>query len=186
MSRGICLLPGVCLLLGGCTQTGSEDSSRTKPPLVIESSHVDPATRNLIAWWMTRREGKPKGELVPVLVTHPYGIFIQWPREEFYPDSADKRVFIFYDNIAKTSYQTRSFNAFLDVVAKQPRDITLLQFDTCTEGRDHMPKEQRVRLEKVLAAGNRTWAIDPATDTRIARVCYCEYDWDFVLPGDRH
>ncbi len=173
------------VLLVGCTATAPL-GTRTTAPAVIESSHVDPKTGNLIAWWMARREGTPKGELVPVLVTHPYAIFIQWPSEEYYPDSADKRGFIFYDNVAKKSYQTRSFDAFLDVVAKQPRDITLLKFDTCTVSRDYMPKEQRDQLEKVLAEGNRKWAVNPAEGARTMRVCYCEFDWDFVLPGDKH
>jgi len=173
------------VLLVGCTATAPVGTGPTAPA-VIESSHVDPKTGNLIAWWMSRSEGTPKGELVPVLVTHPYAIFIQWPSEKYNPDSADKRIFLFYDNVAKKSYQTRNFDAFLGVVAKQPRNIALLQFDTCTVSRDYMPRGQRDQLAKVLAEGNRTWAVNPAEGARTMRVCYGEFGWNFVFPGDRH
>lgn len=186
MLRHTMCIAGACLLLAGCQNTTRLDTREAMPPVVVESEHVDPESGNLIAWWMTRREGTPKGELVPVLVTHPYAIFIQWPSEEYYPDSADKRTFIFYDNVKKKSYQTRDFEAFLKVVAAQPRDISLLQFDTCTVSRAFVPEEQWNQLEKVLAAGNRTWATNPAEGARTIRVCYCEFDWDFVFPGDQH
>ena len=156
-------------------------------PAVIESSHIDSKTGNLIAWWMTKYEGAAKGEArprVPVLVTHPYAIFIQWRDEESDPNSADRRVFIFYDNVAKKSYQTESFDAFLNVVANQPHDITLLQHETCTASRCSMPKEAWERLEKVLTDGNRTWAVNPVNDTRFQIDCYCEFEWDFVFPCD--
>jgi hypothetical protein len=179
-------IAAACLFLAGCQNAARVETPEAMPPVVVESDHVDPESGNLIAWWMTRREGTPKGELVPVLATHPYAIFIQWPSEEYCPDSADKRIFLFYDNVKKKSYQTRDFEAFLKVVAAQPRDIRLRQFDTCTQSRAYVPKEPWDRLEKVLAAGNRTWATNPVTENRIIRVCYCECDWDFVFPGDKH
>lgn len=48
-----------------------------------------------------------------------------------------------------------------------------------------MPTRLHDRLEKVLAEGNRKWAISPAEGMRKALVCYCECDWEFVSPGDR-
>lgn len=185
MLRYTVCIAGACLILIGCQGTSRITTTEAMPSTVVESTHVDPKTGNLIAWWMTRREGTPKGELEPVLVTHPYAIFIQWPSEEYYPNSADKRIFIFYDNVTKKSYQTRDFDAFLKVVAAQPRGISLLQFDTCVS-RDYMPKEQRERLKKVLANGNRTWAVNPAEGARTIRVCCGEFDWDFIFPGDKH
>ena len=155
-----------------------------KQPAVIERSRVDPETGNLIAFWMVRSEGQPTNERVPVLVTHPYALFIQWPSEEYDPDSANQRLFVFYDNVAKKSYLTRDFDVFLDVVSKQPRDITLRQFETCTISRDYMPEAQRGKLEKVLKAGNRTWAVIPERGTNSFLVCYCEFLGDFVFPGE--
>ncbi len=186
MLRHTMCIAGACLLLAGCQNTTRLDTREAMPPAVVESDHVDPESGNLIAWWMTRREGLPKGELVPVLVTHPYAIFIQWPSEKIHPDSADKRIFIFYDNAKKKSYQTRDFDAFLKVVAAQPHDISLLQFDTCTVSRAFVPKEQWNQLKKVLAAGNRTWATSTGGPAHKQLVCYCEFDWDFVFPGDKH
>jgi len=116
-----------------------------------------------------------------VLVDTPYAIFIQWLNEEYFPDSADKRVFIFYDNVKKKSYQTRNFDAFLDMLAKLPRGITLYKYDTCTILRDEMPKEQRDKLEKISPNGIPVW---DGNDNRIRGVCFCQYEWDFILPGD--
>jgi len=186
MLRCIYVLAGAWLLLSGCDQSGPKEITSTDPPVVVESSHVDPETGNLIALWMIRTEGTPKGERVPVLVPHPYAIYILWPRAENHPEPADKRIFIFYDNVAKKSYQTRSFDAFLQVVANQPRDITLLQIDTCTVSRCHMPREQWHRLERVLADGNRRWAVSPCTRSRISWFCYCEFQGGFIYPGDKH
>ena len=197
MNKAIKIL--LCVLASGalCAVAGLEEKEKTEPrattaPVVIERSHVDPETGDLIAFWkIGRGEGAPKGERVPVLVKHPYplvthqyAMFIQWPNEEWHPDSADKRVFIFYDDVAKKSYQTRDFDAFLKVVAKQPRDITLYLLDTCTVSRDYMPEKQWSQLAKVLADGNRTLAEAEPNHLLKQLVCYCSFEWDFVLPGD--
>lgn len=168
-------------VVGGCAATVRAPQS-TAEPAVIESSHVDPESGDLIALWMPMREGK----LEPVLVPHPYAVYILWPRPEDHPEPADKRIFIFYDNVAKKSYQTTDYDAFLAVVARQPRGITLLQIETCTVARCHMPKEQWDRLEKVLAEGNRRWAVNPGYGDRTWVFCYCECRGDFIYPGDKH
>lgn len=124
------------LLLAGCRTAGLETISGPATPAPVENSPVDPETGDLVAWWMSRTEGTPKGELVPVLVPHPHAIFIQWPKEEWFPDSAGKRLFAFYDNVQKKSWLTRDFDSFLAVVNRQPHDITVLQLDTCTVPRD--------------------------------------------------
>jgi hypothetical protein len=126
-----------------------------------------------------------EGKLDPVLVPHPYAVYIYWPSEEYVPNSAADRVFIFYDNVKKRSYQTRDYDAFVRVVAQQPRDITLLQFETCSVPRCYMPGDQWDQLEKVLAAGNRRWAVSPVSDDRYARFCYCESTGPFIYPADR-
>ena len=174
------------LIVSGCATESQKDLGGQISNKVIESSCVDPETGNLIAWWMVRREGTPKGEKVPVLVTHPYAIFIQWPNEEWCPDSVNKRIYIFYDNVVKKSYQTRDFDTFLNILAAQPHNISLLQFETCSDPRCWMPEEHWNRLEKVLAEGNRKWAVNPAEGARTIRICYCVFDWDFVFPGDKH
>jgi len=165
-------------------------------PVVIESSHVDPDSGNLIAWWMVRDHGPTPGELEPVLVTHPYAVFIQWPNEEWtlHAHAANKRIFMLYDNVAKKSYQTRNVAAFLDLVSKLPRDSTIARFDTCTVTRNHMPRELWRPLEEALAEKDPLWAklrssdieeVEEAYYSRMVVVCYGVYEWDFVFPGDR-
>ena len=166
---------------GGCTGTTPMRRS-TSAPAVIESSHVDPKTGDLIALWMPMRGGK----LEPVLVPHTYAVYILWPSPEGYPEPVNKRLFIFYDNVAKKCYQTEDYDAFLAVVSRQPSDITLLQIETCTVGRCYMPKEQWDRLEKVLAKGNRRWAVNRETGNRLSMFCYCEAQGDFIYPADKH
>ena len=150
-------------------------------PAVIESSHIDPNTGNLIALWMPMRGSKGGQYLLPVLVSHPYEVYINWPREEYEPNSAAKRFYIFHDNVAKKSYQTKDYDAFLAVVARQPRGISLIQIETCSVPRCYMPDDQWGRLEKVMAAGGRKWGSEDCT----SRFCYCEAVGEFVFPGDR-
>lgn len=172
------------LILAGCATEDRENLNRDNPKQVIESTRVDPETGNLIAWWMTRREGTPKGQRVAVLVPCSYAVYIEWPNEQWCPNSADKRIFVFYDNVAKKSYRTNDFDTFLNILAAQPRDIQLLQFDTCSGPRCWMPEQQWNRLEKVLAEGNRKWGINPVEGARTIRVCYCAFDGNFIFPGN--
>jgi hypothetical protein len=165
---------------GGCSQP-VQPAGPASASAVIESSHVDPNTGNLIALWMPMRGPKGGQVLQPVLVSHPYEVYINWPSEENEPNSAAKRFYIFHDNVGKKSYQTKDYDAFLAVVARQPRGISLIQIETCSVPRCYMPTDQWGRLEKVMAAGGRKWGSEDCT----SRFCYCEAVGEFVFPGDR-
>ncbi|MEX0775162.1 MAG: hypothetical protein WD042_05550 [Phycisphaeraceae bacterium] len=172
------------VLIGGCATVrpvGKGDVS----VLPLQVAHVEPKSGSLIALWMPMRgpDGKST-RLEPVLVTSRYATFIYWASPEYEPDAAEKRLFIFYDNVLKKCWQTRDYAAYLDVIAHQPQDVDVLQIETCTVPRCYMPAEDWKRLEAAMAVRNIRWAIDPATAGPM-RFCYCEATGDFVYPGDR-
>ena len=174
------LAMGWIAVLSGCVSPPTT-SRTTIAPAVIISSHVDPESGDLIALWMPERGQK----LRPILVPHPYAMYILWPSEEHEPNAANKRVFIFYDNVTKKSYQTKDYDAFLNVIRRQPRNITLLRCETCTVPRCYMPGKEWKKLEKALAEGNRRWATNPVTEDNTFGFCYCEAVGEFIYPGDK-
>jgi len=181
MSKRLAVLAFAGLLLAsGCTLT-DRSPQKTSIPGVIESAHVDPETGNLIALWLPRDTGK----LDAVLVTCPYAVYIYWPNPEYVPNAAESRVFIFYDNVGKKSYQTRDYSTFLAVVAEQPQGIELLRFETCSMPRCYMPQDEWRRLEQVLAAGNRHWGTNPVEEASTITFCYCETKGEFIYPGNK-
>ena len=172
------------VLLAGCAPAA---------PAVIERSCVDPESGNLVAFWMVLDHGADRGKREPVLVTYPHAVFVQWPREGYYPNSAAKRLFMVYDNVAKKSYLTRDFDAFLTVISNLPRDTVIGQFDTCTMSRNGMPRDLWSQATKILAEKDPAWAQIRSNDltesgeawyTRTVTVCYGVYEWDFIFPGD--
>lgn len=167
----------VVAFLAGCASRG--------PSLVSESSHVDPKTGDLIALWMPMRDaaGRPD-RLDPILVPAPYAVYVAWPNPEYDPDFAAHRIFIFYDNVAKRSYQTRDYDAFLAVLSRQPVGISIVQIDTCTLSRCYMPADQWARLEQTLKSRGMRLASDDVSES-IRRFCYCEATGDFIYPGDK-
>jgi hypothetical protein len=152
-----------------------------QPERTLLDSPVDAKTGNLIAWWMTHREGTHKGERVPVLVEEPYALFIQWPKGERIPSSRKKQIFVFYDNVAKKRYRTKSFLDFLKIIESQANGINVFKYGTCTIPRNYMPQVYRYMLEKAMKAGDRTWGINPANGATRRHVCRCEFEWDFVF-----
>ena len=154
------LLTGLAAVwLGGCA---TELASQAKP-----LGNVDANSGNLIAYWLKHdRSGKP-GIDTPVLVTEPYAVLVVWCEKE--------RHFYVYDNVAKRTFGTADFDAFLAELARLPTGVAVQQLDTCTVSRSHdMPREQRERLMQTLAAGGRIWAIDAASGTDRTCECYCE------------
>lgn len=147
-------------------------------PAVIESSHIDKKTGNLIALWVRPREDMGSA-IDTVVVPCPYAMYIEWndPRDD--PQWAKHLMFVFYDNVHKKSYQTRSYLAFLNVVAAQPRNIEILPINACTASLDRRPGNERARLSKVLKAGNRR-----LKDEYCALIDTCAAE-EFIYPGDR-
>jgi hypothetical protein len=152
-----------------------------QPERTLLDSPVDAKTGNLIAWWMSRREGTPKGELVPVLVEDPYAVFIQWPKADHGPDARKKRLFVFYDNVAKKRYRTKSFDDFLKIIESQAKGINVIEYGTCTVPRNYLLQTYRYRLDKAMKAGDRTWGINPAEGPPTRNFCCCEFAWDFIF-----
>jgi hypothetical protein len=167
--------------LVGCPGERSRTTAKGLPAGVVDASRVDPASGNLIALWMQGEGANSKRE--PVLVTKPYAMFVYWPHPEYEKNADHKKVFLFYDNVAKKTYQSRDFDAFLKVMAEQPRDISVTRIDSCTVSRWNLPGDERGRLDKVMAEGNRKWADNPDNPDRII-FCYCKYSDDFLYPGD--
>jgi hypothetical protein len=129
------------------------------PKDVIVTSHVDAKTHNLIAAFQLFDVGdrETRATLKPVLVPCKYATLTIWPR--CYPgdhDSQGDHIFIFYDNVAKVCYQTQNFESFLNVLAAQPKNITIYseEYYFCAD-RWQPPDACYARLDAVLKAGNR-------------------------------
>jgi hypothetical protein len=146
------------------------------PTAVTEGSAVDKKTGNLIACW--QGEGRTGHYDITVVPTR-YAMFIEWPYHEYDPQWAKHLKFVFYDNVRKKTYSTRSYLAFLNVLASQPKNIEIFQMDTCTVTRDWMPGNEELRLAKVLKAGNRRVTHEPE-----AWIDGC-VEGETIYPGDK-
>lgn len=147
---------------------------------VIVSSRVDRKSGNLIAMWV-RYRGDCGDGMETVVIPDRYAMFIKWARPEDDPQWATHRMFVFYDNVCKRSYQTRNYQAFLNVVAAQPENIEIRQVDGCLASlRCGMPNNERARLGKVLKAGNRRVINEPSA---LLETCGAV---SYIYPADRN
>ncbi len=186
MFRYMVVIMGLSLLCGGCAQVETVTIDGQMIEGAVQRSHRDLQSGNLIALWKEKAQRDGTKVLEPVLVTHPYAMFIYWPKPEWVKGKYAKRVFVFYDNVKKVIYQTKDYDTFLKVVSLQPKNIELVQIETCTVPRCYMPKEQRARLEKVLADGQRTWNKKTSTEDGLIRYCYCyEGKLEFIYPANK-
>lgn len=182
MAKKGMLIVAALVVLTGCIATDRKGTGSSRVP-ALRAAPIDAGSGNLIALWMPMRGEATGTRLEPVVVKDRYATLIGWPNPEYTEDAATKRVFIFYDNVLKKCWKTRDYEAFLDVVAQQPRGIEVLQIETCSVSRCYMPAEQWKRLETAMAAREMRWASDPVSGGPM-RFCYCESTGDFVYPGD--
>lgn len=168
----------IILFIAGC----AGKAAVTHPPTlegVSQTAQVDAKTGNLIALWMNNVEGQKTPQQEAVLVPSPYAMFISWPNPEYVVQAEQKHVFIMYDNVAKKCWQTRDYRQFLQVVAQQPKDITIDRLDTCTVSQCYLPEKELKELAEVMATRNIHWG----EESRI--FCTCKSDGVLIYPGDR-
>ena len=117
---------------------------------------VDPASGQLVAFWVLRDEGPE-----PALINEDYGMFLLWGK--------DRHLFCLFDNPRRRHLVTHDFELFLEELGKLPAGIPIFAIDTCTVSRWWgMPAPQKKQVYDVLRKGNRTISERPHT------VCYCE------------
>jgi hypothetical protein len=157
----------------GCGDAGVTAIDPASLPGVTQCAEVDAASGKLVV----ARERRPeKGKIVrvPALCPADYAVWVVWPNREWDPDGEKRHEFTFYDNVRKRCYRTRDFEAFLKVLAAQPRNIEIVKVDTCTVSNWYIDDPQFRRLEKVMAAGGRRWVDSPTNGLDRMLICTCD------------
>ncbi|MCD4825964.1 MAG: hypothetical protein K8S55_15340 [Phycisphaerae bacterium] len=178
------------MLSASCSPPAVVAPKTSDLPTIVESSHVDPKSDNLIALWIPVRADDfaqtKKLKLKPVLVPQPYAMYMFWWDTKQLPKGKPDKVFLFYDNVNKKSYQTCNYGEFLTFLSRVPQDIDILLIDTCTASQTrYMPPKERKRLEDVMQSGNRRWATCKINGRKRMIFCYCEAKGPFLYPGDK-
>ncbi len=152
--RIICMLLAA-MVLGGCVGADA--------PVVTETGNVDPASGNLIAFWME----DPDGNVEPFLVTEPYGALMVWL-------DGKKRFFV-YENETLQTFRTTDFDQFLAKLGELPRDVAVQTFAFCTVPRTYdMPEAARLKLRETMRSRGLTWTHAGEEDGHRFIICYCE------------
>ena len=143
---------------------------------VIAKPQVDPKSKRVIVAKLIDRDGK----VTNVPASSDYSILVNWPNSKYVKDYKEKIYFIIFDSKNRKIYRTKSFKAFLELLAKLPRDIKFFRIDTCTVTRCYMPDKNLRKIEKVMKMRGQSFK---KGDNSINSICYCEAFGGFSFIG---
>ena len=143
---------------------------------VIAKPQVDPASMRVIVAKLIDRDGKATNKAA----ISDYSILMNWPNSKYVKDYKEKIYFIVFDSKNRKIYSTRSFNAFLELLSKFPRDIKFSRIDTCTVSRCYMPDKNLRKMENVMKMRGQSFK---KGDNSINCICYCEAFGGFSFIG---